>query len=66
MANARSGASEHAPWNGALAISNLGLSGKAVIGKHWHKHRERLVNLVVDLLRSKPLLGVLLCEVEMW
>ena len=61
--HARSGASEHAFWNGALAFSNIGLSGKAVSGSKWSKHRERLVKLVVDLLTTKPLLGVLLNEV---
>ena len=64
--NARSsrGASEHADWKGALAYSNIGLDGKAVRGSKWQKiHKPRLVKLVVELLRAKPLFGVLLNEV---
>ena len=66
MANARSGASEHAAWNGALAFANIGLSGKAVSGNRWRIHRARLLKLVVELLTAKPLLGVLLNEVGTW
>ena len=64
--HARTGASEHDAWNGALAFSNIGLSGEAVRGNRWHKHRERLFKLVVELLTAKPLLGVLLNEVGTW
>ena len=68
------GAIEHAPsgvsgqsfWNGALAFSNIGLSGEAVSGNKWPKHRKHLVRLVKELLEDKPLLGVLLNEIEMW
>ena len=60
---ASSGASEHAVWNGALAFSNIGLSGEAVSGSKWPQHSERLTKLVVDLLTDKPLLGILLNEV---
>ena len=78
-----SGAIEHAPsrvsaqsfWNGALAFSNIGLSGEAVSGNKWRKHRSRLITLIVELLDAKevilncspqlkkPLLGILLNEV---
>ena len=64
--HAPSGASEHAFWNGALAFSNIGLSGEAVSGNKWPKHRRHLLRLVKELLEDKPLLGVLLNEVEMW
>ena len=55
-----SGAVEHAPSYGALAFSNLGLSGDAVRGNRWPKHRARVLKLIVDLLRARRLLGVLL------
>ena len=61
--HAPSGASEHAFWAGSLAFSNIGLSGEAVSGNSWNKHRKRLSTLVVDLLTAKPLLGILLNEV---
>ena len=60
-----SGAVEHAAWIGALAFSNIGLCGDA-IRNHWKNHRARLVKLVVELLKAKPLLGVLLNEVGTW
>ena len=60
---APSGASEHTFWNGALAFSNIGLSGEAISGNRWPRHRQHLVTLVSDLLKAKPLLGVLLNEV---
>ena len=64
--HACSGVAEHSVWNGALAFSNIGLSGEAVSGNKWPKHRKHLVRLVKELLEDKPLLGVLLNEIEMW
>ena len=64
--HAPNGASEHAGWEGAFAFYNIGLSGDAVRGKQWRKHRVKLVKLVVELLKAKPLLGVLLNEVGTW
>ena len=61
-----SGAVEHAPSYGALAFSNLGLSGDAISGERWPKHRARVLKLIVDLLRARRLLGVLLNEVGTW
>ena len=58
-----SSASGYAVWNGALAFSNIGFSGEAVSGRRWRQHSERVRRLVVELLRGKPLLGVLLNEV---
>ena len=63
--HARTDASQHDAWNGCVAFSNIGLSGDA-IRKNWKKHRARLVKLVVELLKAKPLLGVLLNEVGTW
>ena len=61
--HARTGASEHDAWNGCLAFSNIGLSGEAIRGSRWQKHRKRVFNIVVKLLTTKRLLGVLLNEV---
>ena len=64
--HARTGASKHDTWHGTLAFSNLGLSGEAVSGNRWPKHRARLLNLVVELLKTKHLVGVLFNEVGTW
>ena len=73
-----SGASEHVardlgtsgPWKGLLAFSNIGLAGKAVHGRGWPKHRERLIRLVTELFKASSvhgggpeLLGIFLNEV---
>ena len=58
------------PWKGLLAFSNIGLAGKAVHGRGWPKHRERLIRLVTELFKASSvhgggpeLLGIFLNEV---
>ena len=63
MASA-SGASEHATWNGAILITNIGLPRSTVRGKHWlTRHRPDLLALFKNLLTSQWLKGLFVCEV---
>ena len=52
-------------WSCALAFSNIGLAGKAFVGRQWFKqHDGRLEEIFTNLLtaKEKPQ-GILLCEV---
>ena len=67
-AGAASSASEHGwpAWVGSVAIADIGLGGKAIMGKKWPKHSAELVEQFKGMLNYDGVCGLCLCEVGSW
>ena len=51
---------------GRVAIANVGLAGKAIMGGKWHKHSAVLVEQFKCMLNCEGVCGLCLCEVGSW
>ena len=52
-------------WSGSLAIANIGLSGRAIMGRKWPRHRAKLFKQLTGMLEygGGKVCGLCLCEV---
>ena len=52
-------------WSGSLAIANIGLSGQAIMGTKWPRHRAKLFMQLTGMLEydGGKVCGLCLCEV---
>ena len=53
-------------WEGSVAIANIGLNGKAIMGQHWPKHRAKFLEQLKAMLNHDGVGGLCLFEVESW
>ena len=60
-----SSASEHVRpvWAGSVAIANIGLGGKAIMGKKWPRYSTHLVEQLSKMLNYDAVCGLCLGEV---
>ena len=50
-------------WAGRVAIANIGLDGRAILGATWKRHHKRLLRQFTDMLNYGNVCGLCLCEV---
>ena len=51
------------PWTGSVAIANIGLDGRAIMGMKWQRHRRKLLKQFKDMLNYGNVCGLCLGEV---
>ena len=51
------------PWTGSVAIANIGLGGRAIMGMKWQRHRNKLLKQFKDMLSYGNVCGLCLGEV---
>ena len=49
-----------------VAIADIGLGGKAIMGKKWPKHSANIVEQFKGMLNYDGVCGLCLCEVGSW